>query len=180
MNHKRTSAVDNSSSKKKINHKSQSLDGPESPTSLMQTSSLNVQNISTGGSVYNDGLVSRLSPFRMFAEYVGSKAAFTAASDAEFRSWLFDRDMCTERAPAGAASDTIIMNDAVYSSVEVQVDLQPVNAAGSNTKKNKLVIDVDDIKPKQVKPPQVLDTNDGLDIDDDNYDDDDYDKISMS
>lgn len=179
MNHKSSSAVDN---KKKNNHKGQSLDGPESPTSPMQTTSLNVESISMRGSVYNDGSASRLSPFRMFAENVGSKAPFTAAADAEFRSWLLDRDVHAERPPNVGASDTVIMNDTVYSAVEeVQVDLQPVNAASSNPKKKKLVIDVDDIKPKQVKAPLVVDPNDGLDVDDDNYDDDDDDdEISMS
>lgn len=118
----------------------------------------------------------------MFAENVGSKAPFTAAADAEFRSWLLDRDVHAERPPNVGASDTVIMNDTVYSAVEeVQVDLQPVNAASSNPKKKKLVIDVDDIKPKQVKAPLVVDSNDGLDVDDDNYDDDDDDdEISMS
>lgn len=149
----------------------------------MQTSPINVENSSTRNSVHNDGSVSRLSPFRMFAENVGSQTPFTAAAAAEFRSWLLDRDVHAERAPIRGTSETIIMNDTVYSSVEeVQVDLQPVNAASSSSKKKNLVIDVDDIKPKQGKTPLVVDSNDGLDINDDSYDDVDVydDEMNMS
>lgn len=141
------------------------------PVSAIPPSPLFDGNVFMEGAEQNEEPTGRQSSFRPFPENIGSVTPSNTATGKQ--SPLFDRSVLVEgftanTAPDAANKDATNKDRADDKAVEeVQIDLQAVNAAGSNTKSNSTVIDVDKIEVQQVKPPLIIDVSNVVDEDDD-------------